>query len=190
MIGIDLGTTNSAVAYVERSAGRRSAMPRPARVRGAAARRAGRRAAAARAAVVPVSRRRRTSARPGRSRSPWDADADPVGVFAREHGALVPSRQVASAKSWLAYGGVDRTAAILPFGHEPGDAGRLAGRRPRRATWRTCATRGTPRGRRGNADAALRGTADRAHRARVVRRRGARADDCRGDARRARRTSR
>ena len=34
--------------------------------------------------------------------------------------ALLPSRQVASAKSWLAYGGVDRTAAILPFGHEAG----------------------------------------------------------------------
>ena len=37
------------------------------------------------------------------------------------YGALVPSRQVASAKSWLAYGGVDRTAPILPFGHEPGE---------------------------------------------------------------------
>jgi molecular chaperone DnaK (HSP70) len=35
----------------------------------------------------------------------------------------VPSRLVASAKSWLAHGDVDRTAPILPFGHEIGEPG-------------------------------------------------------------------
>lgn len=53
---------------------------------------------------------------------PWqaqgaDAQAPAViGRWARELGATVPSRLVASAKSWLSHTGVDRTAAILPWG--------------------------------------------------------------------------
>ena len=39
-----------------------------------------------------------------------------VGEFARWQGARVPGRLVASAKSWLCHAGVDRTAAILPWG--------------------------------------------------------------------------
>src|SRR6204780_4086203 len=39
--------------------------------------------------------------------------------LAREQGALVPSRQVSSAKSWLSYPGVDRRAKILPAQAEP-----------------------------------------------------------------------
>src|SRR4029450_6587468 len=35
---------------------------------------------------------------------------------AREAGCRCPGRLVASAKSWLCHGGVDRTAAILPWG--------------------------------------------------------------------------
>jgi hypothetical protein len=38
-----------------------------------------------------------------------------VGELARQHGAQVPMRMVSSAKSWLAYDGVDRSAAVLPF---------------------------------------------------------------------------
>ncbi len=38
-----------------------------------------------------------------------------VGVLARQRGLQVPGRQVASAKSWLCHAGVDRTAAILPW---------------------------------------------------------------------------
>lgn len=53
---------------------------------------------------------------------PWVAqgasEAAPavLGHWARELGAAVPSRLVASAKSWLSHAGVDRTAAILPWG--------------------------------------------------------------------------
>ena len=48
---------------------------------------------------------------------PWgDNDQFTVGRFAREHGAKVPDRLVASAKSWLGHDGVDRNAQILPFG--------------------------------------------------------------------------
>ena len=49
---------------------------------------------------------------------PWGGQSDwIVGTFARDHGASSPARQVASAKSWLCHGGINREAAILPQGH-------------------------------------------------------------------------
>jgi molecular chaperone DnaK (HSP70) len=42
-------------------------------------------------------------------------DGRPVGVYAREQGALIPTRLVHSAKSWLSNPDVDRTAKILPW---------------------------------------------------------------------------
>ena len=48
---------------------------------------------------------------------PWDNDrAFSVGAFARDRAGSVPGRVIASAKSWLVHPGVDRRAAILPFG--------------------------------------------------------------------------
>ena len=48
---------------------------------------------------------------------PWNGNNPPlVGVFAREQGARIPGRLVNSAKSWLVHEGVDREAAILPWG--------------------------------------------------------------------------
>jgi molecular chaperone DnaK (HSP70) len=48
---------------------------------------------------------------------PWESDVVYFsGVFARDHGAKVPARLVASAKSWLCHGDVDRRAKILPWG--------------------------------------------------------------------------
>ncbi|MCB9593778.1 MAG: hsp70 family protein [Sandaracinaceae bacterium] len=53
---------------------------------------------------------------------PWNAralDGVPggvVGELARQLGAKVPGRLVASAKSWLSHPNVDRTAPILPWG--------------------------------------------------------------------------
>src|SRR3954467_10742620 len=38
-----------------------------------------------------------------------------VGAYAREQGALVPTKSVHSAKSWLSNPEVDRTAKILPW---------------------------------------------------------------------------
>jgi molecular chaperone DnaK (HSP70) len=43
--------------------------------------------------------------------APWA-----LGEIARRRGAEVPGRLVASSKSWLVHAGVDRTAAILPWG--------------------------------------------------------------------------
>ena len=57
----------------------------------------------------------------GHVRLPWDPAPEFVaGVFAREEGALLPLRQIASAKSWLSNAHVDRTAALLPWGAEAG----------------------------------------------------------------------
>ncbi len=47
---------------------------------------------------------------------PWADGRDyAVGTFAREQGAKVPGRLIASAKSWLCHPGVDRRGAILPW---------------------------------------------------------------------------
>ncbi|MBB3260856.1 molecular chaperone DnaK (HSP70) [Paraburkholderia bannensis] len=63
---------------------------------------------------------------------PWpaspEADADQavvVGRLARTLGAQVPGRLVASAKSWLSHASVDRLAPILPWG-APDDVGKVS----------------------------------------------------------------
>ena len=51
---------------------------------------------------------------------PWDASpGHVVGDVARRRGAENPSRLVASAKSWLSHAGVDRKGPILPWGAPP-----------------------------------------------------------------------
>lgn len=51
---------------------------------------------------------------------PWSHGLDfAVGEFARARGAQTPIRLVSSAKSWLCHPGVDRRAAILPFDAPP-----------------------------------------------------------------------
>jgi len=51
---------------------------------------------------------------------PWNRSSSTiVGDFARSHGLKVPGRLVASAKSWLSHAGVDRTAALLPWNGPP-----------------------------------------------------------------------
>lgn len=68
---------------------------------------------------------------PGALALPWSlsneqaGNAQAVGTFARSQGASVPSRVVTSAKSWLSYAGVDRRAAILPWA-APQDVPRLS----------------------------------------------------------------
>lgn len=48
-------------------------------------------------------------------RLPWGPSTQVVGELARRLGAKVPSRLVASAKSWVCHGGVNRRAPILPW---------------------------------------------------------------------------
>ena len=48
---------------------------------------------------------------------PWnEAPRFVAGELARRRGAENPTRLIASAKSWLSYGGANRTAPILPWG--------------------------------------------------------------------------
>jgi hypothetical protein len=47
---------------------------------------------------------------------PWEPEPKfVIGELARKRGAESPNRLIASAKSWLSYAGVDRTAPILPW---------------------------------------------------------------------------
>jgi molecular chaperone DnaK (HSP70) len=51
---------------------------------------------------------------------PWDPARNyVVGELAKSHGALVPTRLVTSAKSWLSFAGADRRAGILPWNAPP-----------------------------------------------------------------------
>jgi molecular chaperone DnaK (HSP70) len=115
VVGIDLGTTNSALAWSEGRAGIRVfAVPQlvgPGEV--------GHLGVLPSFLYLPTDGERAS----GSFRTPWEApagDGTIVGAFAREHGALVPLRQIASAKSWLANPSVDRGAAMLPWGVETG----------------------------------------------------------------------
>src|SRR4051812_46331757 len=124
IVGIDLGTTNCAVAYVDtRGRDLPSADIRPFDVP---------------QLVAPGETAPRPmlpsflylpgphELPPGAARLPWRHDADRiVGEFARIQGARVPAHQVSSAKSWLCHPGVDREADILPWG-APSDAKRVS----------------------------------------------------------------
>ena len=115
IIGIDLGTTNSAVSYVDLS---EESIAKP---------------------QIQIFRIPQVTA-PGEisrlnvlpsflylsgdydldiesTRLPWNTDPSRLaGAYARDHGKKVPSRLVVSAKSWLCHGKVDRQASILPWG--------------------------------------------------------------------------
>lgn len=108
MIGIDLGTTNSALAW----AGPRG----PVRVfdipQLVAAGELGRQPTLPSFLYFPTP----SEIESGVVALPWNPSAETVaGVFARDHGALVPARQISSAKSWLSNPAVDRSAALLPW---------------------------------------------------------------------------
>ena len=124
VVGIDLGTTNTAVAFVDTDASRwRVAdFPVPQLV------------APGEVDARPTLPSFHYDAAPsefapGALNLPWDAPgADPrhaVGAFARDHGAAVPGRLVVSAKSWLSHSGVDRTAGLLPW-HAAADVPKLS----------------------------------------------------------------
>jgi molecular chaperone DnaK (HSP70) len=122
VVGIDLGTTNSVVAFSDVS----GTEPGPLQV----------------FAIPHVTALGTVEARPllpsflyipGSGEFPAEALALPwnsapehlVGQFAQRRGAEVPARLIGSAKSWLSYAGVDRTAPILPWG-SPEDVAKLS----------------------------------------------------------------
>jgi molecular chaperone DnaK (HSP70) len=113
IVGIDLGTTNSAVAWLVAAKSPRSAAPQLLAVpQLVAPREVGARTALPSFVYLPTPQERET----GLVDPPWAAAPDAVvGVFARDHGALVPTRLISSAKSWLSNPSVDRRAALLPW---------------------------------------------------------------------------
>ncbi len=125
VVGIDLGTTNSALAYADSKDSDD-----------------GKSAPIHAMAIPQIIAPGDSSARPilpsflylpatdefspGALDLPWKKKADSVvGTFARDHGAKVPGRLVASAKSWLSHSGVDRRAKLLPF-HAPEGVARIS----------------------------------------------------------------
>src|SRR5215831_13801494 len=107
LIGIDLGTTNSTVAFAD-------TRERPSEVQQYRIPQLVAPGAVESSAVLPSflyfpSPDERAG---GGFAVPWDADANSVvGTLARDRGALAPARLVSSAKSWLAHPAVDRRAA-------------------------------------------------------------------------------
>jgi hypothetical protein len=121
VVGIDLGTTNSALAYVdtsstEKEASRPLLLPIP---QVTAAGQVEERPLLPSFLYLPLP----GEVPPAALRLPWAADRDyAVGEYARKQGGLVETRLVSSAKSWLCHSGVDRKAPILPF--KAGEGGR------------------------------------------------------------------
>src|SRR3954462_14629651 len=122
VVGIDLGTTNSALAYADT----REATPEaPAPIRALAVPQVvglnelGERAVLPSFLYLPAAKEFPS----GATDLPWKSPPDRVvGTFAREHGAKVPGRLVGSAKSWLSHPGVDRKGPILPWSAAEGVA--------------------------------------------------------------------
>jgi len=111
-VGIDLGTTNSALAYVdtEQSPWRVETLRIPQLVAPGQIE--------AREVLPSFHYEAAAGEFPaGSLRLPWDRTEPKfaIGVFARDQGAKVPGRLIASAKSWLCHPGVDRTAGLLPW---------------------------------------------------------------------------
>jgi len=121
IVGIDLGTTNSAAAYVDTSDASRPVQQLmiPQLVsEGTVAERP------TLPSFLYIGGEHEVA--PGSLGLPWDHSRTyAVGEFARLQGARVPGRLVSSAKSWLCHGGVDREAAILPWG-APADVPKLS----------------------------------------------------------------
>ncbi len=118
LIGVDLGTTNSVVAYVDAEKAPDAdspihVFPVPQLVaRGEV------RTLPSLPSFLYFPTEDELSA--GAVSATWDEDPPMVtGLLAREMGSLVPTRQVSSAKSWLSYSGVNRRASILPAQAEP-----------------------------------------------------------------------
>ena len=116
VIGIDLGTTNCALAVVDTAVGD-EAVPEVQNI----------------PQLVAPGEVRDSSLLPsflfvpgpndfpaGSTSLPWEPNPPfVVGELARRRGAENPSRLVSSAKSWLSHPRVDRTSAILPHGAGP-----------------------------------------------------------------------
>lgn len=109
IVGIDLGTSNTAIARFEPQGNALEIVPMTQRI---SATEVGERPLLPSFLYLPGEYEL-----PAESTSlPWDAERRYlVGEFARYQGARVPGRCVVSAKSWLAHRAVDPTEPVLPW---------------------------------------------------------------------------
>ena len=109
-LGIDLGTSNCAMALSDLDADRTEIVPIPQIL---APNQLGEKPTLASALYLPHPE----EFRPESFALPWDEGGEPriVGQFARDHGALVPDRLVTSAKSWLSNPHIDPKQRTLPW---------------------------------------------------------------------------
>src|ERR1700747_623379 len=113
-LGIDLGTTNCAIALTDLEADKTEVLE-VTQILGP--NRIGERRTLPSALYVPHRDEFPENSFP----LPWQdesGDARIIGHFAREHGALVPDRLVTSAKSWLANAHIDPRQKSLPWGSD------------------------------------------------------------------------
>ncbi len=121
IIGIDLGTSNCAVAFTDPAGGAGATVvdfPVPQLVRPAEVTR---RALFPSVVYLPFDGEFPT----GSAALAWNDGTRVTGELARWQAGRVPQRAITSAKSWLIHQGVDRQAAILPWG-APADVPRLS----------------------------------------------------------------
>jgi len=115
IIGIDLGTTNSAVGYIDLLDSAPGAIELKTFLIPQLVRENVVEATATLPSFLYLAGEYELS--PGALSLPWKKDMHyAVGVFARHQGVLVPDRLVCSAKSWLCHAKVDRKAPVLPWG--------------------------------------------------------------------------
>ncbi len=110
-LGIDLGTSNSAIAVVDFETGAISLVEITQIL---APNRIGEMPTLPSALYIPNPQEFPAEA----VEVPWKSDGGIIGNFARDHGTLVPDRLVTSAKSWLSNPHVDPKKPILPWASE------------------------------------------------------------------------
>ncbi len=109
-LGIDLGTSNCAMALTDLETDRTEVLPIPQIL---AANQLGEKPTLASATYLPHPE----EFPPGSFRLPWSTSEESgiIGQFARDHGALVPDRLATSAKSWLSNPHIDPKQRTLPW---------------------------------------------------------------------------
>jgi len=113
-IGIDLGTTNCVLAYLDAGAPHLGPQVLPVPQWDSPG-------STAESPTLPsfnyltTSADRQSGFQPGSAGVPAVEGDWVPGIFARNRMADTPGRVIHSAKSWLCHGGIDRTAAILPW---------------------------------------------------------------------------
>ena len=117
IIGIDLGTTNCTMSYTSLSDNKNQLSPTIEQIaitQALEAQNLGTSLSLPSFIYYPLDEELKAKA----GMTPWNENAYTVGTYARDRGAELPTRLIASAKSWLCYSGIDRREKNLPLEEE------------------------------------------------------------------------